>query len=211
MMFPFIKEAVCHLFSTPSTEKYPLVKKEAPKGYRGKIAFDASSCIGCGSCIKVCSPSAITKTVVKTEEGDQITFTFDLTSCTFCQMCADFCPKSCIEMTNEYSMIGQTPEDLLVSGSFVKKAPAKKPKPEAKPVEAKPVEAKTEEVKPVETKTEEAKPVETKTEEVKPVETKTEEAKPVEPKTEEAKPVEPKTEEVKPVETKIEEADAEVK
>ena len=212
MMFPFVKEAISQLFSKPSTEKYPFVKKEAPDGFRGRIAFHPDTCINCGMCIKVCSPGAITKTVVKTGEGDEITMTFDLSSCTFCQMCADFCSKKSIEMTKDYSMIGQVPEDLLVSGTFIKKAPVKKAKPAAaaKPAApAAPAAPKAEEVKPVEVapKADEVKPVEVapKAEEVKPVEApKAEEVKPVEvaPKAEEVKPVEvaPKAEEVKPVE-----------
>jgi NADH-quinone oxidoreductase subunit I len=128
MKFPFIKEAVTQVFSKPSTEKYPLVKKEAPVGYRGKIAYHADKCVNCGMCMKVCAPGAITRTIEKAEEGDQITFEFYMGSCTFCQMCADFCPRKAIELTGEYSMVAQNEEDLKVRGTFIKKAP---PKPAA--------------------------------------------------------------------------------
>lgn len=104
MRFPYVGNALKDFFSKPSTEKYPEVKKEAPKGYRGKIKYYPERCVACGMCIRVCSPGAITMTRgQKTDEGEPITMSFSLNSCTFCQMCADFCPKKAIELTNEYS------------------------------------------------------------------------------------------------------------
>jgi len=132
MKFPFLGVALKNLFSSPSTEKYPFVKKEAPEGYRGKISFHPDKCIACGMCIRVCSPGAITMTKGEvTEEGEKITMEFCLNSCAFCQMCADFCPRKAIELTKEYSMVATDKNDLIVSGSFFKKAP---PKPAVKPV-----------------------------------------------------------------------------
>lgn len=125
MGFPFIKEAVSSLFKKPSTEKFPLVPKEAPDHYRGKIAYDPEKCINCGMCIRVCAPAAITRTVDKVEDGDKITFEFYMGSCTFCQMCADFCPRNAIELTKDYEMIGQDKEDFMVRGTFIKKPPQK--------------------------------------------------------------------------------------
>ncbi|MBR2180605.1 MAG: 4Fe-4S dicluster domain-containing protein, partial [Oscillospiraceae bacterium] len=89
--FPFLKEAVCNLFSKPSTVNFPKVAVEAAPKYRGRIAYDAEKCVNCGMCIKVCSPGAITRTSEDVPEGEKITYEFDLTSCTFCGMCQDFC------------------------------------------------------------------------------------------------------------------------
>lgn len=126
MIFPFISKALKGIVSKPSTEKYPFVKKEAPKGYRGKIKFNAENCIACGMCIRVCAPGAITMTKgEKTNEGENITMDFSLNSCTFCKMCEDFCPRKAIELTNEYSMIATDKNDLIISGSFIKKIPQK--------------------------------------------------------------------------------------
>ena len=167
MMFPFIKEAVSQLFSNPSTELYPKEKKESVEGYRGRITYDASACIGCGMCIKACSPTAITKTVEKKEGGDDITFTFDLLSCTFCQMCADFCPKKCIKLTNDYAMIGVNPEDLIVKGTYFKAAPVKKP-PVQKPAVEKPAVEKPAVEKPAVEKPAVEKPADEKPADEKP-------------------------------------------
>lgn len=124
MGFPFLGFAIKDLFSKPSTERYPFVKKEAPEGYRGKIVFHPDRCIACGMCIRVCSPGAITMIRgEKTSEGEKITMEFHLNSCTFCQMCADFCPRKSIELTREYSMVATNKDDLVVTGSFIKKVP----------------------------------------------------------------------------------------
>lgn len=128
---PYIKEAVKNLFMPPVTENYPKVPIKVPENYRGRIKFNAEKCLGCGMCIKVCSPGAITKTVEAIEDGQKITMRFELGSCTFCQMCSDFCAKKCIELTQEYSMVSEDKNTLFEEGSFIKKLPPKPPIPGA--------------------------------------------------------------------------------
>ena len=89
----------------------------------------------------------------KLDVGDKITLTFNLGSCTFCATCADFCSRKAIELTGDYHMIATKEEDLLVTGSFIKKPPVKKaaPAPAAKPAAeapAAPAEAPAAEVRP---------------------------------------------------------------
>ena len=121
-MIPFLKVAVKNLFSKPSTVEYPNKVTESPakEGYRGRIAYDAEKCIGCGKCMKVCCPGAITRSEETAPGGKNITLTFDLTSCTFCGTCADFCDDGAIKMTEDYHMVGTCPEDFLVSGTRFK-------------------------------------------------------------------------------------------
>lgn len=138
MRFPFLKEAISSLFKKPSTLRYPIEKKEAPEGYRGRIVFHPDKCINCGMCIRVCAPGSITRTVEKVDEGDKVTMEFYMGSCTFCQTCADFCPKKAIELTKDYSMIAENEEDLKTRGTFIKKLP---PKPATAPAPAKPAAA----------------------------------------------------------------------
>jgi formate hydrogenlyase subunit 6/NADH:ubiquinone oxidoreductase subunit I len=130
---PYIKEAVKSFFQSPVTNKYPYVKPEIPKDFRGKIKFHADLCVGCGMCMRVCSPTSITKTVKNVEDAQEITMSFDMGSCTFCKMCADFCGKKAIEFTSEYSLISTADDKscMLVEGTFIKKLP---PKPAPKPV-----------------------------------------------------------------------------
>ena len=141
MDFPFVKEAISQLFSKPSCAMYPAVESVAAPRYRGRIAFDPTKCINCMMCERVCCGGAITHTVEKTEEGDKITRSFNLGCCTFCAHCMDFCNHGAIELTQDYHMIATKEEDLIVSGTFIKKPPVKKPvppKPAAAPA-AKPV------------------------------------------------------------------------
>lgn len=137
MDFPFVKEAISQLFSKPSCAMYPAVPSEAAPNYRGRIVYHADKCIGCGMCERVCAGGAITRTIEKGEDGqgDKVTLTFDLGSCTFCATCADFCSRKAIELTGDYHMVATKEEDLLVTGSFIKKPPVKKaaPPPAAKP------------------------------------------------------------------------------
>lgn len=123
MIFPFLKEAIHNLFTKPSTVEYPFKVPDIPPApnYRGRIAYDAEKCVNCGSCVKVCSPSAITREFEDVEGGQKITYTFDMTSCTFCGTCQDFCDTGAIQMTQDYHITGTKPEDFLVIGSRIKK------------------------------------------------------------------------------------------
>ncbi|MDO4973286.1 MAG: 4Fe-4S binding protein [Eubacteriales bacterium] len=145
MDFPFLKEAVNGLFSKSSCAMYPAVPSEAAPNYRGRIVYHPDKCINCMLCERVCSGNAITHTVEKTEEGDKITRTFYLGSCTFCATCMDFCGHGAIEFTRDYHMIATKEEDLMVSGSFIKKPPVKKPAP-SKPAAAPAPKAEEQEV-----------------------------------------------------------------
>ena len=132
MKFPYAKHALKAIFQSPLTDKYPHVKAQVPKNYRGKIKFNPELCVNCGLCMKVCSPSSITKTVKQIDGGQEITMRFDLGSCTFCSLCSDFCGKKAIELTEEYSMVTTDKSTLFVEGTFVKKLPPKPPVKEIK-------------------------------------------------------------------------------
>ena len=141
MDLPFVKEAISQLFSKPSCAMYPVVPSEAAPNYRGRIAFHPDKCINCNMCERVCSGHAITHTEEPTEEGTKITRTFYLGSCTFCATCMDFCNHGAIEFTGDYHMIATKEEDLMVTGTFIKKPPVKKaapPKPAAPKAETQP-------------------------------------------------------------------------
>ena len=125
-MLPFIKEAVQQLFSKPSTEAYPAAPAPAAPGYRGRILFHADRCISCGMCERVCAGGAISTTSEETEEGLLITRRFFLGSCTFCANCADFCVKNAIELTDDYHMVARDENELVVTGTYIKKKPAPK-------------------------------------------------------------------------------------
>ncbi|MCD7829940.1 MAG: 4Fe-4S binding protein [Clostridiales bacterium] len=129
-MLPYLTKALTNLVKKPVTEKFPAGDPpKAAEGYRGRIQYDPEKCVNCGMCMRVCAPQCMHRDIEKLENGDQkITFTFDLTSCTFCSMCADFCARHAITLSDDYMIVGTQPEDFLVTGAFVKKAPPPKPK-----------------------------------------------------------------------------------
>lgn len=155
MDFPFVKEALTQLFSKPSTIAFPAAPSPAKPNYRGRIVFHPDKCISCNMCERVCAGHAITHTSEPCEEGERITRQFYLGSCTFCSHCASFCTHGAIELSDDYHMIATKEEDLIVSGTYIKKAPVKKAAPAAKPAAPK-VEAPKTEEKPAEAKTEAA-------------------------------------------------------
>ncbi len=170
MDFPFVKEALTHLFSKPSTIAFPAAPSPAKPNYRGKIVFHPDKCISCNMCERVCAGQAISHTSEPCEEGERITRQFYLGSCTFCSHCASFCTHGAIELTDDYHMVAdyylaesfeEGEKALIVSGTYIKKAPVKKAAP-AKPAAPKvaPAEKPAEEPKPEEKKAEEAAPAE---------------------------------------------------
>ncbi|MBR3397873.1 MAG: 4Fe-4S binding protein [Lachnospiraceae bacterium] len=128
MMFPYLPLAIRNFFTRPSTVQFPKVPVEAKKNYRGWLAYDPEKCVNCGMCIKVCSPSAITRTVEPVEGGEKITYEFNMTSCTFCATCVDFCSTKAIHMTENYHMVSEDPKDLVTVGSRIKETKNKNKK-----------------------------------------------------------------------------------
>ncbi len=167
MDFPFVKEALAQLFSKPSTIAFPAAPSPAKPNYRGRIVFHPDKCISCNMCERVCAGQAISHTSEPCEEGERITRRFYLGSCTFCSHCASFCTHGAIELSDDYHMVAdyyhaasfeEGEEALIVTGTYIKKAPVKKA-PAAKPAAPKPAEApKAEEKKAEPEKPAELKP-----------------------------------------------------
>ena len=126
MDFPFAKKAIAQLFSKPSCEMYPFTPSEAAPGYRGRIEYHPEKCLGCGMCVRVCAGGAIQMKTEPVEGGKKITLSFDMGSCTFCRMCADFCSTKSIVFSDDYHMIATKEEDLIETGTHIKKNPVPK-------------------------------------------------------------------------------------
>ncbi|MBP8713866.1 MAG: 4Fe-4S binding protein [Lachnospiraceae bacterium] len=129
---PYVGKALSNLFKKPSTEAFPAGDPpKAAEHYRGRLNYDASKCMNCGMCTRVCAPQCMTRvespaTGEGHAEGDKkIEFTWDMTSCTYCGLCADFCSTKAITLTDDYMITGTKPEDFLIKGTVYKKAPPK--------------------------------------------------------------------------------------
>jgi len=121
MMFPYLTTALTNLFRKPSAEPFPNPEDMGKPRYRGRISFDADKCVDCGMCIKVCAPLAITREEEEVEGGTNIKRSFNMTSCTFCAYCQDFCGTKAIQLTPDYHMVAEDPEDLITVGTTFKK------------------------------------------------------------------------------------------
>lgn len=67
-----------------------------PEDFRGKIAYNRETCIGCQLCIKVCPAKAIEF------KPDERKIKIYVTRCTFCAMCTEICPTNSLSMTTEF-------------------------------------------------------------------------------------------------------------
>jgi len=97
-MLTTIKTVLANIGRGPATSRYPFVEETVPKGFRGKVTYDPSKCIGCKTCVHVCAGKAI--------KIDEKTDCFDFSvwdgTCTRCQMCENFCPTGAIKVTEEF-------------------------------------------------------------------------------------------------------------
>ena len=127
MDLPFAREALAALFQKSRCGRNPGKTGEAAPDDGGYIVFHADKCVNCMRCERVCAVKAITHEIEKTGEGERVTRSFQLDACIFCDVCRDFCDHGAIEITG----IETKEASRIVSGSFLKKPPAKKPKPAA--------------------------------------------------------------------------------
>lgn len=117
-----LPEALRQLKKDPATVKYPFEKAKVYPGFRGRIEFDSSRCIGCRMCMRVCPAKAIeivqegeeTKTL---EDGKQVTVKrficiMNLDRCIYCAQCVDACPKKALASTSDFELAQLNKENL---------------------------------------------------------------------------------------------------
>ncbi len=104
---------------TEVTRLYPEVMIELPAVERGIHELDATTCIGCASCARICPNSCIE--LVPYEYGNPLKnkkMVFpqvDYGRCMFCGLCVDECPVECFKMGKKVTMAGWTRKDLIRS------------------------------------------------------------------------------------------------
>ena len=82
-------------FKKPVTEKYPFTKVEAPEDLRGKVIWDATTCTGCGLCVKDC-PSGALELFTVDKINKRFVMLYHVDRCTYCAQCEVSCRSKSI-------------------------------------------------------------------------------------------------------------------
>ena len=94
-------QVISSAFKKPATTRYPFIKFEMPKTFRGKIKFYPEKCIGCKLCMRDCPSNAIDIT----DLGDKnYQAEFRLDKCIYCSQCVLSCNKGALEVTGDFEL-----------------------------------------------------------------------------------------------------------
>lgn len=83
-----------NLLNKYSTRLYPFEQRPLPAGFRGRLQFDADTCIMCGLCVRKCPAQCIH---INADTG---LWEREVKVCIFCGVCAELCPTQSITQTS---------------------------------------------------------------------------------------------------------------
>ncbi len=107
-------KAVRNIFEKPATIRFPRGDADIPKGYRGRLVYDAPKCIGCLMCMRDCPSNAITITNKGTKENPEYHAYLNVGRCVFCCQCVDSCPKKCLSAGNDIMLTRLRRDELTI-------------------------------------------------------------------------------------------------
>ena len=96
----FLKILWDNLKKGPATDPFPFGETFTPERLRARVEIDPALCVGCGTCVHVCTAGAIN--VSKFEDGTGFEVTVWRNSCCLCAQCRHYCPTKAISVTNDW-------------------------------------------------------------------------------------------------------------
>ena len=118
-----MKTTLRHMFKKKITVQYPEQRRELRvENYRGvhRLNRDESgrvACVACFMCQTACPAHCIHIEGAEAPWPDRekypIKFDIDELRCIYCGMCEEACPVDAIELTPEYSLVGQSRAEMI--------------------------------------------------------------------------------------------------
>ncbi len=125
------------LFTPGVTVQYPTEKRTIPERFRGMLVNDASICIACDKCVRICPVNCLyCEGEGKGKARRASVFTIDYVKCCWCNLCVEVCPVDSLYMSHDYETVF-TDRSQMIRDFCQDPIPpiGGKQKPEEKPVE----------------------------------------------------------------------------
>ncbi|RJP20181.1 MAG: NADH-quinone oxidoreductase subunit I [Candidatus Omnitrophota bacterium] len=88
------------------TVQYPTEKRPIPERFRGMLVNDASICIACDKCVRICPVNCLyCEGEGKGKARRASVFTIDYVKCCWCALCVEVCPVDSLYMSHDYETV----------------------------------------------------------------------------------------------------------
>jgi len=98
------------LFKKPVTEQYPFERRPVQDGYRGRLVYDPTKCVGCQLCVKDC-PSEAIHLITLDKSAKRFVIRYHVDRCTYCGQCVENCRFDCLSMSSDLWELASTDKD----------------------------------------------------------------------------------------------------